>query len=89
MFLKNAAGRDSVWEAEQRGNEELVGWMLGVGEERPEGEVKEVVGEEVEEEEGEEEEEVEEVTMTMGMGGTGTNCTNATEEGGKEKAGKS
>lgn len=86
MFLKNAAGRDSVWEAEQRGNEELVGWMLGVGEEKPEGEVKEVVGEEVEEEE---EGEIEEVTMTMGMGATGTNGTNATQEGGKDKAGKS
>jgi len=85
MFLRNVAGRDSVWEAEQRGNEELVGWMLGVGEERPEGEVKEVVGEEVEEEEGE----VEEVTMRMGMGETGINGDNESEEGGKEKVGKS
>jgi hypothetical protein len=42
MFIKNAVGRDAVWEAEQRGNEELVGWMLAFGEEREAGEVTEV-----------------------------------------------
>jgi hypothetical protein len=41
MFIKNAVGRDAVWEAEQRGNEELVGWMLAFGEEREVGEVTE------------------------------------------------
>jgi hypothetical protein len=74
MFLRNAAGRDSVWEAEQRGNEELVGWMLAFGEERPEGEVKEVEGEEEEEEE---------VTMRMGVGGM-TSSVNARGDGAKE-----
>jgi hypothetical protein len=39
MLLKNTAGRDAIWEAEQRGNEELVGWMLGFGEEKEAGEV--------------------------------------------------
>jgi hypothetical protein len=39
MLLKNVAGRDAIWEAEQRGNEELVGWMLGFGEEKEAGEV--------------------------------------------------
>ena len=34
MFLKNEAGKDAVWEAQQRGNEELVEWMLGFGEEQ-------------------------------------------------------
>ena len=34
MFLKNEAGKDAVWEAQQRGNEELVGWMLAFGEEQ-------------------------------------------------------
>lgn len=43
MFIKNNAGKDAVWEAQQRGNEELVGWMLGFGEEQ-------VVGETTEEE---------------------------------------
>jgi hypothetical protein len=42
MFIKNAVGRDAVWEAEQMGNEELVGWMLAFGEEREAGEVTEV-----------------------------------------------
>ena len=39
MFLKNNAGRDAVWEAEQRGSEELVGWLLSYGEEKPVGDV--------------------------------------------------
>ena len=69
MFLKNAVGRDSVWEAEQRGNEELVRWMLAFGEERATGEIAEVDdGEEgPEDEEGE----VEEVTMRAGVSGSG------------------
>jgi len=46
MFLKNKVGRDAVWEAEQRGNEELVSWLLSNGEERPVGQVTE--GQEVE-----------------------------------------
>jgi hypothetical protein len=41
MFLKNHAGKDAVWEAEQRGNDELVGWLLAFGEERGMGEVTE------------------------------------------------
>jgi len=41
MFAKNDAGRDAVWEAEQRGNEELVSWMLAFGEEKVEGQVTE------------------------------------------------
>ena len=41
MFVKNAAGRDAVWEAEQRGNEGLVNWMLSFGEERISGQVME------------------------------------------------
>src|SRR5271155_5485635 len=45
MFIKNAVGRDAVWEAEQRGNEELVRWMLGFGEERTVGEYVEEDGE--------------------------------------------
>ena len=42
MFLKNEAGKDAVWEAQQRGNEELVGWMLAFGEEQ-------IVGQTIEE----------------------------------------
>jgi hypothetical protein len=34
MFMKNNVGKDAVWEAQQRGNEDLVGWMLGFGEEQ-------------------------------------------------------
>jgi uncharacterized protein len=41
MFMKNNAGKDAVWEAQQRGNEELVGWMLGFGEEQVVGETSE------------------------------------------------
>jgi hypothetical protein len=41
MFVKNNAGRDAVWEAEQRGNEELVTWMLSFGEEQTTGVVQE------------------------------------------------
>jgi len=41
MFLKNNVGRDAVWEAEQRGNEELVSWLLSYGEEKPVGEISE------------------------------------------------
>jgi uncharacterized protein len=41
MFVKNGAGRDAVWEAEQRENEELVTWMLSFGEEQITGEVHE------------------------------------------------
>lgn len=41
MFIKNNAGKDAVWEAQQRGNEELVGWMLGFGEEQVVGETTE------------------------------------------------
>jgi hypothetical protein len=41
MFLKNNAGKDAVWEAQQRGNEDLVGWLLGFGEEAIVGEVTE------------------------------------------------
>jgi uncharacterized protein len=41
MFVKNGIGRDAVWEAEQRGNEELVNWMLGFGEEKITGQVTE------------------------------------------------
>jgi hypothetical protein len=41
MFIKNSAGKDAVWEAQQRGNEELVGWMLGFGEEQVVGETTE------------------------------------------------
>lgn len=41
MFVKNGAGRDAVWEVEQRGNEELVTWMLSIGEEQATGEVQE------------------------------------------------
>ena len=48
MFIKNAVGRDAVWEAEQRGNEELVEWMLGYGEERTIGEYVEEDGENAE-----------------------------------------
>jgi hypothetical protein len=48
MFLRNASGRDAVWEAEQRGHEGVVQWMLGTGEERPVGEV--VEGQSLEEE---------------------------------------
>jgi hypothetical protein len=44
MFLKNKRGRDAVWEAEQRGNDELVGWMLAFGEEKPAGEMVEEEG---------------------------------------------
>lgn len=47
MFLKNNAGRDAVWEAEQRGSEELVGWLLSYGEEKPVGDVAEGQEEEV------------------------------------------
>jgi len=39
MLVKNNAGKDAVWEAEQRGNEDLVGWLLGYGEEKSTGEV--------------------------------------------------
>ena len=41
MFLKNTAGKDAVWEAQQRGNEDLVGWLLGFGDEAIVGEVTE------------------------------------------------
>jgi uncharacterized protein len=41
MFLKNNVGKDAVWEAQQRGNEDLVGWLLGFGEEAIVGEVTE------------------------------------------------
>ena len=41
MFMKNNAGKDAVWEAQQRGNEELVGWLLGFGEEMTGGQVTE------------------------------------------------
>jgi len=41
MFIKNNAGKDAVWEAQQRGNEELVGWLLGFGEEATAGQVTE------------------------------------------------
>lgn len=46
MYVKNNAGKDALWEAEQRGNEEMVRWMLGIGEEKEVGEL--VEGEEVE-----------------------------------------
>jgi len=53
MFIKNNVGRDAVWEAEQRGNEELVRWMLAYGDERTVGEYVEGDGENAElEEEG-------------------------------------
>jgi hypothetical protein len=53
MFIKNTVGRDAVWEAEQRGNEELVRWMLAYGDERTVGEYVEEDGESAElEEEG-------------------------------------
>lgn len=41
MFMKNIAGKDSVWEAQQRGNEEMVGWILAFGEEQIVGETTE------------------------------------------------
>ena len=41
MFVKNGAGRDAVWEVEQRTNEELVTWLLAFGEEKVDGEVTE------------------------------------------------
>lgn len=41
MFLKNSSGKDAVWEAQQRGNEELVGWMLAFGEEQVVGQTPE------------------------------------------------
>ena len=41
MFMKNNAGKDAVWEAQQKGNEELVGWLLAFGEERITGETVE------------------------------------------------
>jgi ankyrin repeat protein len=41
MFIKNNAGKDSIWEAQQRENEELVRWLLAFGEERIEGQVTE------------------------------------------------
>ena len=41
MLLKNNAGKDAVWEAQQRGNEELVAWMLGFGEEKIAGQMTE------------------------------------------------
>ena len=43
MFLKNNSGKDAVWEAQQRGNEDLVGWLLGFGVEEA------IVGEVIEE----------------------------------------
>jgi hypothetical protein len=46
MLVKNQAGRDAIWEAEQRGNEELVGWLLGFGDEKAVGEIMEEEGEE-------------------------------------------
>lgn len=48
MFVKNVVGRDAIWEAEQRENEELVGWMLAFGEEREVGEVTEQDADEME-----------------------------------------
>jgi len=53
MFAKNDVGRDAVWEVEQRGNEELVSWMLAFGEEKIEGQVTEE-DEEIEKEDFEE-----------------------------------
>lgn len=41
MYVKNNAGRDAFWEAQQRGNEELIAWMLAWGEERVTGQVAE------------------------------------------------
>jgi hypothetical protein len=55
MFLKNNAGKDAVWEAQQRGNEDLVGWLLGFGVEEA------IVGEVTEED----------VTDSDGAGGEG------------------
>ena len=54
MFVKNNAGKDAVWEAQQRGNEDLVGWMLEFGEEQ-------IVGQSIEEDvvDAEEEEPIE------------------------------
>jgi len=59
MFLKNNAGKDAVWEAQQRGNEDLVGWLLGSGEEEV------IVGEVTEED----------VADTGGIGGEGEEGT--------------
>jgi uncharacterized protein len=39
MFIKNNAGKDAIWEVQQRDNEELVGWLLVFGEEQIEGQV--------------------------------------------------
>jgi uncharacterized protein len=50
MFVKNNVGKDSVWEIQQRGNEELVGWMLAFGEEQVVGEMTEGDAEGVENE---------------------------------------
>jgi uncharacterized protein len=41
MYVGNNAGRDAFWEAQQRGNEELIAWMLARGEERAMGQVTE------------------------------------------------
>ena len=57
MFLKNKAGRDSVWEAEQRMNQELVSWMLAFGEEQAVGTVNEETADKETPEDGERDEE--------------------------------
>jgi hypothetical protein len=58
MYAKNNAGKDALWEAEQKGNEEMVGWMLAYGEEKvvgnvTEGDADEITKESLEEPTGE------------------------------------
>jgi hypothetical protein len=52
MFIKNEAGKDAVFEAAQRENEELVQWMLSQGEERQTGESMETDADDGEMEDG-------------------------------------